>query len=144
MLGDEAARRHWDQLPTPPVFYRNQQDELRSIMTYEKSEKSENEDFKLIRIAQNAVARNLSPYETSQLLRGMDKTQLQQFFIYYTALKKGKVTDEHYENTVQEFKTQFDSEMIKKQMLYVPALKDSLLGKALLEKLEENAPSYTI
>lgn len=113
-------------------------------MTYEKSEKSENEDFKLIRIAQNAVARNLSPYETSQLLRGMDKTQLQQFFIYYTALKKGKVTDEHYENTVQEFKTQFDSEMIKKQMLYVPALKESLLGKVLLEKLEENVPSYTI
>lgn len=113
-------------------------------MTYEKSEKSENEDFKLIRIAQNAVARNLSPYETSQLLRGMDKTQLQQFFIYYTALKKGKVTDEHYENTVQEFKTQFDREMIEKHTLYVPALKESLLGKALLERLEENVPSYTI
>ncbi|WP_131781284.1 hypothetical protein [Legionella gresilensis] len=57
-------------------------------MSYDKSERSEGKDLKLVRLAQNAVSRNLTPYATSHLLKSFDKSKLQQFLSTKIFLKK--------------------------------------------------------
>lgn len=83
-------------------------------MSYEKSERPISQDLKLLQSAQSAVSRNLTPYQISHSLRGMDTNHLQKFFFYYALFKKGTMTDENYQNTVKEFKDEYDKEMVKK------------------------------
>ncbi|KTC86830.1 hypothetical protein [Legionella brunensis] len=55
-------------------------------MSYKKSERTDNskknKELELLQLAQSAVSRSLTPYETSQLLRGIDKTHLQKFRLF--------------------------------------------------------------
>ncbi|STX52019.1 Uncharacterised protein [Legionella busanensis] len=110
-------------------------------MSHDKFESSDNKDLKLVRLAQTAVSRNLTPYATSQLLRGFDKNNLQQFFFYYTLCKEGKITNENYENIVKEFKDKFNSEMIERHKPLPYSSKSSNLYKVITADLEKANPS---
>ncbi|STX55626.1 Uncharacterised protein [Legionella beliardensis] len=83
-------------------------------ISYTKFESTDSEEQQLLMLAQQAVSRNLTPYETSQRLKGIDKTSLQKFFLYYTLFKKGNITNENYEQTVGEFKSKFHNEVREK------------------------------
>ncbi|MGQ3888896.1 hypothetical protein ACQUW5_07670 [Legionella sp. CNM-1927-20] len=113
-------------------------------MSHDKFESSDAKDLKLLKLAQNAVSRNLTPYATSQLLKGSDKNNLQQFFFYYTLFKEGKVTNENYEKIVETFKDKFHSEMIEKHKLPVFSSKGSNLYNIITDGLESKNTSCGI
>lgn len=105
-------------------------------------EKIEVNDLKLYLLAQKAVDRNLSPYQMSQHVRNLQRSDLQQFFRYYSGIKKENFTDEAYQKTLEEFKEQYDRELLKRHENYNHLFnKDTRLDNVINNILQEEERS---